>query len=123
MDREPRRTRCCSEDSWRFRDGLQADLQVRLRGRKIMRVSRFIPSIVVAAVIVMTVGTLHAQQALLNVSYDPTRELYADFNAAFAKSWAGKTMQKVTVQQSHGGSGAQARAVSDGLEADVVTLA
>jgi len=88
-----------------------------------MRVSRFIRSIVVTAVIAATVGTLHAQQALLNVSYDPTRELYADVNAAFAKYWAGKTMQKVTVQQSHGGSGAQARAVSDGLEADVVTLA
>ena len=60
---------------------------------------------------------------LLNVSYDPTRELYADFNAAFAKSWKARTGQDVTVQQSHGGSGKQARAVIDGLEADVVTLA
>ena len=65
----------------------------------------------------------HAQQTLLNVSYDPTRELYVELNAAFARYWAGKTKQKVTIQQSHGGSGAQARAVSDGLEADVVTLA
>ncbi|HEX7580115.1 MAG TPA: sulfate ABC transporter substrate-binding protein, partial [Thermoanaerobaculia bacterium] len=60
---------------------------------------------------------------LLNVSYDPTRELYADVNAAFAKAWKAKTGQTVTVNQSHGGSGKQARAVIDGLEADVVTLA
>jgi sulfate/thiosulfate-binding protein len=60
---------------------------------------------------------------LLNVSYDPTRELYADFNAAFAKHWEAKSGKKVTVKQSHGGSGKQARAVIDGLEADVVTLA
>jgi sulfate transport system substrate-binding protein len=60
---------------------------------------------------------------LLNVSYDPTRELYHDFNAAFARSWKARTGQEVTVQQSHGGSGKQARAVIDGLEADVVTLA
>jgi sulfate transport system substrate-binding protein len=60
---------------------------------------------------------------LLNVSYDPTRELYQDFNAAFAKYWKGKTGQDVEIQQSHGGSGKQARSVIDGLEADVVTLA
>jgi sulfate transport system substrate-binding protein len=60
---------------------------------------------------------------LLNVSYDPTRELYADFNNAFAKQWQKKTGDKVTIKQSHGGSGKQARAVIDGLEADVVTLA
>jgi len=60
---------------------------------------------------------------LLNVSYDPTRELYQDFNAAFAKYWKGKTGQDLEVQQSHGGSGKQARSVVDGLEADVVTLA
>ncbi len=60
---------------------------------------------------------------LLNVSYDPTRELYQDYNAAFAKYWKAKTGQDVTVQQSHGGSSKQARAVIDGLEADVVTLA
>src|SRR5438128_5922305 len=60
---------------------------------------------------------------LLNVSYDPTRELYQDYNAAFAKYWKGKTGQNVTIQQSHGGSSKQARAVIDGLEADVVTLA
>src|SRR5256714_14186057 len=60
---------------------------------------------------------------LLNVSYDPTRELYQDYNAAFAKYWKAKTGQIVNVQQSHGGSSKQARAVIDGLEADVVTLA
>jgi sulfate transport system substrate-binding protein len=60
---------------------------------------------------------------LLNASYDPTRELYQDFNAAFAKYWQAKTGDTLTIQQSHGGSGKQARAVIDGLEADVVTLA
>jgi sulfate/thiosulfate transport system substrate-binding protein len=60
---------------------------------------------------------------LLNVSYDPTRELYEDFNQRFAAYWKGKTGQAVTVRQSHGGSGKQARSVIDGLEADVVTLA
>ena len=60
---------------------------------------------------------------LLNVSYDPTRELYVNYNAAFVKYWAGKTGQKVTVQQSHGGSSKQSRSVIDGLSADVVTLA
>jgi len=60
---------------------------------------------------------------LLNVSYDPTRELYADYNDAFAKYWKGKTGDSVTVEQSHAGSGKQARAIMDGLEADVATLA
>jgi sulfate/thiosulfate transport system substrate-binding protein len=60
---------------------------------------------------------------LLNVSYDPTRELYADFNAHFAKKWAAEHRQQVSINQSHGGGGKQARAVIDGLQADVVTLA
>ena len=60
---------------------------------------------------------------LLNVSYDPTRELYKDINAAYADYWKGRTGQSLTIDQSHGGSGAQARAVIDGLQADVVTLA
>lgn len=64
-----------------------------------------------------------AGKTLLNVSYDPTRELYTEFNAAFAKHWQAKNNEKVTIQQSHGGSGKQARSVIDGLEADVVTLA
>src|SRR6202789_3944792 len=60
---------------------------------------------------------------LLNVSYDPTRELYQEFNKAFAADWKQKTGQAVEIEQSHGGSGNQARAVIDGLQADVVTLA
>jgi sulfate transport system substrate-binding protein len=64
-----------------------------------------------------------ADITLLNVSYDPTRELYQDFNQAFAKQWKAKTGDNVTIKQSHGGSGKQARSVIDGLQADVVTLA
>lgn len=64
-----------------------------------------------------------APVTILNVSYDPTRELYQEIDAAFARSWKARTAQVVTVQQSHGGSGKQARAVIDGLPADVVTLA
>jgi sulfate/thiosulfate-binding protein len=67
--------------------------------------------------------TQGGQVLLLNVSYDPTRELYQDFNQAFAKYWKAKTGQTVTIEQSHGGSSKQARAVIDGLQADVVTLA
>ena len=68
-------------------------------------------------------GNIYAQRTLLNVSYDPTRELYQAFNAAFARYWKAKTGESVSIKQSHGGSGSQARAVIDGLEADVVTLA
>jgi sulfate/thiosulfate transport system substrate-binding protein len=68
-------------------------------------------------------GAARADQTLLNVSYDPTRELYADYNKVFAQGWKAKTGETVSVRASHGGSGAQARAVIDGLEADVVTLA
>jgi sulfate transport system substrate-binding protein len=79
------------------------------------------------AVIALAVSTataaLAADVTLLNVSYDPTRELYSDFNNAFGQYWQKKTGDKVTIKQSHGGSGKQARAVIDGLEADVVTLA
>jgi sulfate/thiosulfate transport system substrate-binding protein len=64
-----------------------------------------------------------AEVTLLNVSYDPTRELYVDYNAAFAKYWKAKTGQAVKINQSHGGSGKQARSVIDGLQGDVVTLA
>ena len=64
-----------------------------------------------------------ADVTLLNVSYDPTRELYQDFNAAFARQWQARTGEKVVIRQSHGGSGKQARTVIDGLDADVVTLA
>ncbi|BBD38829.1 sulfate transporter subunit [Aminobacter sp. Y103A] len=68
-------------------------------------------------------GLAYADTTLLNVSYDPTRELYKDYNEAFAKHWKAEGGEAVTIQQSHGGSGKQARAVIDGLDADVVTLA
>lgn len=77
-----------------------------------------------ALTLLLAAGTATAKDIkLLNVSYDPTRELYQEFNTAFAKHWQARTGDKVTVQQSHGGSGKQARSVIDGLEADVVTLA
>ena len=81
--------------------------------------------LVVLGLIFVFASQILAQNAvtLLNVSYDPTRELYQDYNEAFAKYWKAKTGQAVTIQQSHGGSSKQARAVIDGLEADVVTLA
>jgi sulfate transport system substrate-binding protein len=68
-------------------------------------------------------ATANESVELLNVSYDPTRELYEEYNAVFAKHWQAEAKQKVTIRQSHGGSGKQARAVIDGLPADVVTLA
>ncbi len=80
-----------------------------------------------AAFVILSLSALAAPAqtsvSLLNVSYDPTRELYAEFNQAFAKHWKAKTGQDVTLKQSHGGSGKQARSVIDGLDADVVTLA
>jgi len=81
-----------------------------------------------ATAAVLATGTLTALPAaaqtvnLLNVSYDPTRELYVEYNAAFAKYWKAKAGQDVSVKQSHGGSGKQARSVIDGIDADVVTL-
>jgi sulfate/thiosulfate-binding protein len=76
-----------------------------------------------ALAFLVATGAQAAHVTLLNVSYDPTRELYQEFNSACAKYWLAKTSKSVEVQQSHGGSGKQARAVIDGLEADVVTLA
>ena len=77
-----------------------------------------------AAILALPARAAHAVDIeLLNVSYDPTRELYQEFNAAFAKQWETKTGDKVTIKQSHGGSGQQAHTVIDGLTADVVTLA
>ncbi len=80
----------------------------------------FIASLAMAAV---TSGALAKDVSLLNVSYDPTRELYEEYNKSFAKHWKEKTGDTVTIKQSHGGSGKQARTVIDGLPADVVTLA
>ena len=76
-----------------------------------------------AAILTPIAADAAAPVELLNVSYDPTRELYRDVDAAFAAQWKAKTGQIVTIKQSHGGSGAQSRAVIDGLQADVVTLA
>jgi sulfate/thiosulfate-binding protein len=86
-----------------------------------MLVKKIVQSLVAVAVLAQT--AVAADITLLNVSYDPTRELYQDFNTAFAKQWKAKTGDTVTIKQSHGGSGKQARTVIDGLEADVVTLA
>ncbi len=75
-----------------------------------------------ASLAAISIPALAAQISLLNVSYDPTRELYEEFNIAFAKYWKAKTGDVLDIKQSHGGSGKQARAVIDGLQADVVTL-
>lgn len=82
-----------------------------------------ISSVLMSLALGATLAAPARAQELLNVSYDPTRELYQDFNAAFAKHYAAKAGKQVTIQQSHGGSSKQARAVLDGLEADVLTLA
>src|SRR5689334_6460442 len=79
--------------------------------------------VVAGAMALLSAAPLVAATTLLNVSYDPTRELYQDYDAVFAKYWKAKTGEDVTINQSHGGSGKQARAVIEGLRADVVTLA
>ena len=86
--------------------------------------NRLLKAALAATLVAASLGAA-AQSAisLLNVSYDPTRELYSEYNVAFAKHWKAKTGQDVTIKQSHGGSGKQARAVIDGLDADVLTLA
>ena len=78
---------------------------------------------ITATTLALSALAAQAQVSLLNVSYDPTRELYVEFNQAFAKHWKAKTGQDVTIKQSHGGSGKQARSIIDGLDADVATLA
>jgi sulfate transport system substrate-binding protein len=83
----------------------------------------FLKTFIVLLAGFIAMSTSAKEIKLLNVSYDPTRELYQDINTAFAKQWKDKTGDTLTIQQSHGGSGKQARAVIDGLEADVVTLA
>ena len=82
-----------------------------------------ITAIFSASIITLPLISYSAEITLLNVSYDPTRELYQDFNTAFSKYWLAKTGDNVTVKGSHGGSGKQARAIIDGLDADVATLA
>jgi len=88
------------------------------------RISQLIATTALAlGLTALTALAAQAQVNLLNVSYDPTRELYVEFNQAFAKHWKAKTGQDVNIKQSHGGSGKQARAIIDGLDADVATLA
>jgi sulfate transport system substrate-binding protein len=85
--------------------------------------SRIKPFLIAALALSVSAGYVHAQTHLLNVSYDPTREFYQEYNRLFVQHWKATTGQDVAINQSHGGSGKQARAVIDGLEADVVTLA
>ena len=80
-------------------------------------------SLLLTGLSLLSAVEVYAQKTLLNVSYDPTRELYKEFNPAFIKHWQAKTGESISFKQAHGGSGSQARAVIDGLEADVVTLA
>ncbi len=86
-----------------------------------MKIKTWLPTALLASLLIS--GNAFADRNLLNVSYDPTREFYQEFNKSFIKQWQAKTDEKVAVKQSHGGSGKQARSVIDGLEADVVTLA
>ena len=88
-----------------------------------MKINQILKKALVLAALITPLAAWAADVNLLNVSYDPTRELYQDYNAAFAKYWKAKTGDNVIVKQSHGGSGKQARSVIDGLQADVVTLA
>ena len=91
-----------------------------------MQTRRSFNAALIAGTLAVAAGPAFAQPApvtLLNVSYDPTRELYVEYNAAFTKHWKAKTGQDVTIKQSHGGSGKQARSIIDGLDADVATLA
>jgi sulfate transport system substrate-binding protein len=89
-----------------------------------MTTKRTLRSLLAVSALALAAGSAWAKDiTLLNVSYDPTRELYQEYNAAFAKYWKAKTGDSVTVKASHGGSGKQARSVIDGLEADVLTLA
>jgi len=121
----------------RFRAALAGLLAVRSRSMPGMRLRNGLAAANTAAIVMgalalggcgtgqSTGGPVAANAAkvtILNVSYDPTRELYVDYNAAFAKYWLAKTGQKVAINQSHGGSSKQARSVIDGLAADVVTL-
>ena len=88
-----------------------------------MQTFKYLKKALLISALFVPLSSWAADITLLNVSYDPTRELYQDFNAAFSKHWLAKTGDKVTVKTSHGGSGKQARAIIDGLDADVATLA
>src|SRR6195952_2763222 len=110
-----------------FHFGGPASRMRRPQQRSLMSLRRElikIPLAIAAAGVLGPTGLPSIAQPLqlLNVSYDPTRELYVDFNAAFVKYWKAKTGQDVAIKQSHGGSGKQARSIIDGLDADVATL-
>lgn len=94
-----------------------------MQRRELLRLTSALATGAASATIFGTRTAQAATATLLNVSYDPTRELYVDYNAAFARYWKGKSGQDVRINQSHGGSGQQARSVIEGLKADVVTLA
>jgi sulfate/thiosulfate transport system substrate-binding protein len=96
---------------------------IQRKGEIVMKKIVRLFAVVLAGLSAITPAKGEKQTALLNASYDPTREFYADFNAAFVKYWQEKSGQKILVHQSHAGSGKQARSVIDGLDADVVTLA
>ncbi|APG94481.1 sulfate-binding protein Sbp (plasmid) [Sinorhizobium americanum] len=96
-------------------------MEVDMRSNRLAGIMKL--ALVVGSLQLGSAGIAAADTTILNVSYDPTRELYKDFNAAFAEKWKADTGETVTIQTSHGGSGKQARSVIDGLEADVVTLA
>jgi sulfate/thiosulfate-binding protein len=87
-----------------------------------MRFTRLFTATLLTLAALQAGAALAQDKTLLNVSYDPTRELYQEFNPEFARHWEAQTGESVRINQSHGGSGAQARAVIDGLEADIVTL-
>lgn len=88
-----------------------------------MKIHQLLAGVAIGFAFSAALSTAQADTSLLNVSYDPTRELYQDYNAAFAKYWKANGGETVKINQSHGGSGKQARGVIDGLDADVVTLA
>jgi sulfate/thiosulfate-binding protein len=92
-------------------------------GPENLRLARLAPLILLLAGGLLGCSGKSEQKSILNVSYDPTREFYADYNAAFTKHWKARTGESVDIKQSHGGSGKQARSVIDGLQADIVTLA
>src|SRR5215475_613253 len=100
-------------------------MNIRFRTSRQIQIARYRSTVaaILGIILGMASQSALAAQTLLNASYDPTRELYQDYDAVFSSYWKSKSGQEVTINQSHGGSGKQARAVIDGLDADVVTLA
>jgi sulfate transport system substrate-binding protein len=110
--------------SMRFtRDPVKLDLSIRQRKANVMSISRILLAGLAAAAATVASPVAYADKTLLNASYDATRELYADYNQVFAAQWKQQTGETLTISNAHAGSGDQARAVIDGLDADVATLA